>query len=61
MTRYLPTMLKVGAIKWKRHKSSRFLPEFNTKTNALIAEEKAKRAADTAAIAMVERLQGGAR
>jgi hypothetical protein len=59
MNRYLPNMLKVGAIKWKRHKSSRFLPEFNAKTNALIAEEKAKKAADAAAIAMVERLQGG--
>ncbi len=40
MTRYLPNMLKVGAIKWKRHKSSRYLPEFNATTNALIASMK---------------------
>lgn len=38
--RRLPSMLSLSSIKWKRHKSSRFLPEFNAKTNALIASLK---------------------
>lgn len=38
--RHLPSMLKLSGIKWKRHKSSRFLPEFNAMTNSLIASLK---------------------
>lgn len=40
--RHLPSMLKLSGIKWKRHKSSRYLPEFNDTTNRLIASLKAK-------------------
>lgn len=38
--RHLPSMLKLSGIKWKRHKSSRYLPEFNATSNKLLAEVK---------------------
>ncbi len=41
--RHLPTMLSLSAIKFKRHKSSRYLPEFNATTNALIASLKVQK------------------
>lgn len=40
--RHLPKMLSLTSIKWKRHKSSRFLPEFNVTTNAILRSLKAK-------------------
>jgi hypothetical protein len=42
--RHLPNMLKLSTIKWKRHKSSRYLPEFNATSNALLAAVKKSKA-----------------
>lgn len=42
--KHLPAMLSLSSIKWKRHKSSRYLPEFNATNAALIAGVKKRQA-----------------
>lgn len=40
--KHLPTMLSLSAIKFKKHRSSRYTREFNATTNALLSAEKKK-------------------
>lgn len=54
MAKHLRTMERLRSISFKKHKSSRFLPEFNATTNALLAAHKRY------AKSMALRGQGGA-